>query len=367
MTSSLDGLALEGIFKKVKLDCESMKDPAFQLALLLHNPQNANEVFLLSLRDCLGALPASHPVRRWYNRKASREGSPVFRSVIDSLQNELKDVWGSDKALTSKQRAAIMKMLDVLDEYPPYLDFTLLQAVGYQKLGNWARAESHLRQWLALSPIDRLEKTPARRDAFSLYLRDNVETYLEALVEHGKDRFIIQIFLRAIAESVSDTRVTDKVDQFLDVDPEEVLTKLALQYHRAQVPGFSDWYLNRHLERKRRERFLDNFFATPDAAKHFWIFLGRLPDLPRHREALAKLLIDARKRHEAIFYVMATEEELRPFLQRLEPASVKNLLKERRQFFMSAYGANQQDMLALSQLVEMGQVDAALLESVSER
>ena len=343
-----------------------MKDPAFQLALILHNPQNSNEVFLLSLRDCLGVLPASNPVRQWYNRKSIMERNPTLMPIMETLQGELREVWTSKDEITTKQRAAIMKMLDVLDKYPPYLDFTVLQAAGYQKLGNWARAEYHLRQWLSLSPLERLEKTPARRDALGLYLRENIESLLQSLTENGKERFVIQIFLRAVAESISDTRVTDKVDKFLDVDEEEVLTKLGLHYHRSQVPGFADWYLNRHLERKRRERFLDAFFASEDAAKHYWIFLGRMPDLPKHREALAKLLA-AKKRHEPIFYVMAQEEGLRPFLQRLEPDSVKNLLKERRQFFMSSFGANHNDMLSLSQLVEMGQVDESLVHSMATR
>lgn len=343
-----------------------MEDPAFQLALLLHNPQNSNELFLLSLRDCLGKLPVGHPVRRWYNRRAIVRPDVASQSIMEALQGDLRDAWGSEK-LKSKQREAIMKLLDQLDDYPPYLDVTLLQAVGYQRLGNWARAEHHLRSWLLLSPLERLEKTPARRDALASYMRENLEVFLAALEKNGKDRFIIQVFLRALTETLTDGRVTDKLESHVELDEDEVLSKLALNYHRTQVPGFSDWYLNRQLERKRRERFLDNFFASQDAVKHFWIFLGRMPDLPQHREALAKLLLDARKRHETIFYVMSTMEELRPFLQRLEPASLKNLRNERRQFFLSSFGANRNDMLSLYHLVEMGQVDQNLVLSVAER
>lgn len=348
------------------MDCASLKDPAFQLALLLHNPQNSNEIFLLSLRDCLATLPAHHPLRGYYQRKAAVKPDPVFAPIIESLQNELRGVWTSEKELSEKQRSSLMRLLDVMDEYPPYLDFVILQAVGYQRLGNWARSESQLKRWLSLSPLERLEKTSSRRDAFGQYFRENMESYLEALVENGKERFVIQIFLLAMKDTLSDSLVVEKVEKFLDVDGEEVLTKLALHYHRAQVPGFSDWYLNRHLEGKRRERFLDQFFENQEGAKsQYWIFLGRMPELPRHREALAKLLLGARKDHQAIFYVMAQDDSIRPVLQRLEPTSVKNLLKERRQFFMSAYASNRSDMLALTELVRLGQIDETLVREIA--
>ena len=360
----MDGQALEGVFKKVKLDCASMKDPAFQLALILHNQQNANEVFLLSLRDCLGALPEGHPVRRWYNRKSVIDQNFALGPILQALQGDLKDVWTSDENPTAKQREAIMRMVDVLEEWPAYLDLTLLQAVGYQKLGNWARAELLLRQWLALSPVQRLEKTPARRDALGLYMRDNAGTFFEALIKGGKERFIIQMFFRGVIEFISDPRVTDQVEKYVDADAEEVLTKLNLHYHRSQAPTFADWYLNRYLEGKRRERFLDNFFADPASKERYWIFISRLPDLPQHRDELAKLLLGAKKVHDPIFYVMATEEPLRAALTKSSPDSVKNLIKERRQFFMSSYASNRDDMLSLSQLVEMGQVDEELVKSV---
>lgn len=360
-------MALEGVFKKVKLDCRSMKDPSFQLALVLHNPQNANEVFLLSLRDCLSTLPAGHPVRRWYNRKSTIERNPVFQPILEMLQNELDQIWVSEEPITQKQREQLMRLLAVLDDYPPYLDLTILQAAGYQKLGNWARAEIHLKQWLGLSPLDRLEKTPARRDSLAQYMRENIDTFLESLVANGNDRFIIQIFLRAMSESISDGRVTDKIKKYVEADSEDVLKKLSLHYHRSQVPGFADWYLNRHLEGKRREKFLDDFFADPESRQKFWIFLSRTPDLPRHKEELAKLLLKAKKEHDPVFFIMAKDEALHAALTLLDPKSVKNLLKQRRQFFMSAFGANPSDMLSLSQLVEMGQVNGELVKDVVDR
>jgi hypothetical protein len=79
------------------------------------------------------------------------------------------------------------------------------------------------------------------------------------------------------------------------------------------------------------------------------------------------LLIQAKKRHDPLFYVMATDESLRSALGRLDPSSVKNILNERRQFFMSSYGATPTDMLSLSQLVEMGQVNEELVRNVAER
>lgn len=357
-------MALEGVFKKIKLDCKDMSDPSFELALILHNPQNVNEVFLLSLRDCLAGLPASHPVRRWYNRKAQNPDNPTLVPVREALQGPLKDAWESDRPLTPTQRQALMTMLDVLEEFPPYLDLTVLQAVGYQRLGNWARAETLMRRWLALSPLERLEKCPARRDALALFLRENLETYLEALTKGGKDRFILQAFFRGIMELVSDPKVTDKVEEVTELDQEDLVAKLQLRYHQLQAPEFSDWYLNRHLEGKRRDRFLDDFFARKESHQRTWIFFSRLPALPAQRELLARRLIEAKKVHDPIFYVLATDEGLRAPLMRVDPGAIRNFIKEKRQFFVTEWASSHHDMLALAELVQLGQIDQELVEAL---
>ena len=79
-------------------------------------------------------------------------------------------------------KLAIIRMLDLLEGRPPYLDFVLLQAAGYLRLGNWARAEALLLHWLALPPLERLRTTPWRRDALGRYVREHFQVFRDVLV-----------------------------------------------------------------------------------------------------------------------------------------------------------------------------------------
>lgn len=342
-----------------------MKDPAFRLALLLHNPLHANEVMLLSLRDCLGSLPHTDPFKRWYARKSNVKTSQELMGVLESLQGSLQNAWTAEK-LNEKQKLAVVRMLDVLEDQPPYLDLTILQIVGYQKLGNWARAEELIRRWLTLSPLDRMEQTPARRDALARHMREHIEMFLEGLVQGREDRVIIEMFFAGLREYITDTTVTDAVKKFQNLDEEEMLQKLTLRYHRTQAPAFVNWFLNRHLTEARYTRFVDRLLKSPKAAERIWVFLGRLPENSVQREALAKLLLENKKTDGKLFNVLADDPSLAPVLARLEPAAMKNLIKERRQYFMSSYARNG-DILALAKLVEMGQINEELISELLSR
>ncbi len=365
LANSLDGQALESVFDKVKLNCSQMKDPAFRLALLLHNPLNANEVMLLSLRDCLGGLPDTDPFKRWYARKSNVKTSPALLAVLESLQTDLQTAWRAS-TLTEKQRFAIVRLLDVLEDQPPYLDLTILQIAGYQKLGNWSRAEELVRRWLSLTPLDRLEQTPARRDALARYMRENIDVFLEALAQGREDRVILEMFFAGLREYITDVKVTDAVKSIQNLDVEELLQKLSLRYHRTQAPAFVDWFLNRHLTEARHGRFVDRLLASPSAAERVWVFLGRLPETPLQREALGRLLLKDKREKGKLFYVLADDPTLSPILGRLEPGAMKNFIKERRQYFLSAY-SEKGDILALAKLVEMGQISEDLIDELLAR
>ncbi len=367
MTHALDGHALEGVFEKVKLDCRRMSDPALQLALVRHNPRNANEVFLISLRDCVGGLPAGHPLRAWLSRRPSVAAQPAFRPVLEALQGPLRDAWDPDAIPTKAQRAALNGLLTELEPSAPYADLTLLRALAYHRLGNWARGEAVLREWLELPPTARAAAAPVRHDALGNWVRDHFAVYAGFLKGAKEERAVVDFFLHALSDQLSDTKSVEEAEDLQDLSQGAVLEKLSLRYYRGQLPGFSAWMLNRHLEGSARRRFLGAFFSSGQAARMPWVFVGRLPDTEAHTDELAKILLAARTTDPRLFYVLGGDTPLLTAMQRLEPSAVRHFLDERRQFFLNALRARADDPVALAQLVELGQVDEGLVRAAASR
>ncbi|MFP5491170.1 MAG: hypothetical protein ACLGG0_06695 [Bacteriovoracia bacterium] len=364
--SHIDGFALEGVFRKVRLDCKQFDDPAMQLALLLHNSQTANEVFLLSLRDCVVTLPKGHPLKDWVSQQKNLQNiSESAKGIQQKLEGKIKNIWSSEHALKPNERQILIQLLDELDELPPYLDYTLLRAVGYLKLGNWVRTEKILAEWLERDPIERIRITPLRNDLLGKFTLGIVEDLFQSLARGLKGRVIVDVFFQGILEFSNQEELIEEATKAQEMDLAEILSKLNLRYHQNLVPGFAGWLQNRELRGARYMRFMEEFFNEKDFADRVWIFLGRLPVDAQYREKLAQTLPALKEKNPVLFHALAEQEDLRGVLVRVAPASAKNLLKERRHLYLKRFNENEKDTWALSQLVELGQIDEALVEKLA--
>ncbi|MFP5458459.1 MAG: hypothetical protein ACLGG7_06985 [Bacteriovoracia bacterium] len=356
------------MFRKLRLDCKQFSDPALQVAVLLHNPQSANEVFLLSLRDCVVTLPETHPLREWLSqRKNLQTTTSVASDLVERLEGPLKKIWSSSHALTPLERQALIQFLDKLDEQPPYLDYTLLRGVGYLKLGNWVRTEKILADWLEREPLERIVLTPWRNDPLGKLTQGIVEDLFQSLARGLEGRLIVDAFFQGIIEFTNDEELTSAALSAQELELPEILQKLSLRYHRNLLPGFAAWLFNKETGVLRHQRFMDAHFSRSDFSSTLWAFLGGIPQSSVHRETLVRQLPALRSQNPALFYSLLDWEELRLTLTRLAPDAAKNTLKERRLFFLRRIRENPRDTWALFELIRLGQIDDELITLLSRQ
>ncbi len=332
---------------------------------MLHNPQTANEVFLLSLRDCVVTMPSTHPLKRWLQSKSVPKASASTKAIQAVLEGELKGVWASDHAMTVPQRQALIRLLNDLEDLPPYLDYLTLRAVGYLKLGNWARTEKLITDWLNVNLLERISQTPKRSDSLGKFTTGLAPDLFESLAIGLEGHLVVDLFFQGVREFYSEQEILKAAEKHQELDESEILAKLGLMYHQSVVPGFSAWMLNRDLEGRRRGRYLDSFFGRTDAGSRSWIFLGRIPDQGKNREALARELALIKTKNPLLFHALVPEEGLLGVLKRVAPQQVNNLIKERRTLYQTKIREDAHNAWVLKGLVEMGQIDEPLVQALS--
>lgn len=299
-------------------------------------------------------------MRRWYERKAPYSKTSALEPVREALQGELKDVWTVGKRPNKTQRAILARILDVLEKFPPYLDLAVLQAASYERLGNTARAQKILLNWLNLPLLERVSLTPARRDVLGAHLREHWDTFIGVLSENSQNNNVMEFLHQGILEFLTDTKTREKSEKARDMDDADVVAKLRLYYHQGRSPAFADWMLNRWTEGRGRQAFLKRFFATPGSKANAWIFLQRLPGQANYNEELALWVGEREKNRDALFYLLASEPELQGVITRVKPDVFKHLLKDKRHFFNQLIQQEPRNALALEQLVELGDIEVAL-------
>lgn len=333
-----------------------------QWGVVLHDPHKSNESFLLSLRDCIPGLAATHPVKQWFSSQGAKRKNESTAGIHQVLESELKGAWELDHALTKPQRRALIHLLDDLEKRPPYLDILTLRAVGYLKLGNKARAEKLLLDWLNLDLHERIALTPKRRDTLARVTTALSEDLFETLAKGLAGNVVVDAFFQGVREFHTQSEIVDEAQDHQELEDEDLLNKLELEYHQGRLPGFSAWMLNRELGVARRRRYLDRFFRQSEAASRVWVFLGRLPDDAQGREVLARELILLKERQPLLFFELARLDEVMGSLTRLAPQLTKNLLKDHRHILQQKFRDDPHNAWVLSSLILMGQYDPEMLQ-----
>jgi len=358
---------VEADFKRQRLDCAQLADPVVQWGVVLHDPQKANEAFLLSLRDCIPALAATHPLKQWFAGQGKKRGPEPTAKIHQTLEGELKGVWESDHALTQPQRRSLIHLLDELEKWPAYLDFITLRAVGYVKLGNKARAEKLLMDWLNLDIHERVASTPKRGDTLGRMTTALAADLFGSLATGLAGNVVVDAFFQGVREFYSQPEIVEEAQDHQELEEEELLSKLELQYHQGRLPVFSAWMLNREFQGSRRRRYLDHLFRESAVAKLTWVFLGRLPDDAQGKEVLARELILIKDKQPLLFFELARQEEMLGSLTRLAPALTRNLLKDHRHMLQKAFREDPRNAWVLSGLILLGEYDPEMLQVLSQR
>lgn len=352
------------MFKKTRLNCQNFDDPYLQAALILHNPQAVNEVFLLSLRDCVLALKDDHLLKKWFFASATKKAlkeikDPILLKIEQATPIILKE------SITKSDRAVISQLLSHLDEQPPYLDYVLLRILCYAKIGNWSRSEKIIIDFIELDPIERIKQTPWRGGGALLATKNLSLQVMEELAEHLDQKVILDSFFQMIQDFYSDPQLVEKANSLQEYSRSDLVEKLQLRYNFHQSPGFASWMLAQYLGKEKREAFVTQLLTAPEL-KYPWVFLGDLPDSPAIREQLAKKMALLKENHTHVFYHLVSSQEMLGVVSRVNGSLLKNIKNTKRQFYLSQWQIRPQDYWAIANLMDMGLVGEAFLKTLSE-
>lgn len=312
------------------------------------------------------ALPENHSLREWFKNKNLKNQPPKSLKIKNILETELQNVWNENE-LKPTARRSIITLLGELDELPPYLDYTILRAAGYLKLGNWARSEKIILDWIDLHPIERIKKTPWRYDTLGDYTKTLLPELIGFFRDDFKNQFVVDVFLLAIEEFYTSTELLNIADDYNNLSLSEFNKKFRLKYNSSLTPSFSMWFKNNNYAKRRYSRFVEEFFARSDFKKNLWIFLEKVPVDSKEKEQLAKQIPYIKSEQKDLFYKLYANPEMKGVMSRTSPELLKNVLKEKRNYYLQEFEKNNSNHWALAQLIEMGQINERLIKQISQK
>ena len=330
----------------------------------MHNPQAVNEVFLISLRDCVLGLKEDHLLKKWFlasaQKKALKESKdPILLKIEQATPVLLK------QSITKTERAVLSQLLSHLDEQPPYLDYILLRILCYAKIGNWSRSEKIIIDFIELDPIERIKQTPWRGGGSLLAMKNLSLQVMDELANYLTQTVILDSLFQLIQDFYTDPQLLEKASSLQDYSRSDLVDKLQLRYNFHQSPGFATWMSALYLTNEKREIFVAQLLDAPEP-KYPWVLLGSLPESPAIREQLAKKMSLLKENHPHVFYHLVSSQEMLGVVSRVNGSLLKNIKNTKRQFYVSQWQEQSQDYWAIANLLDMGLVDESFLRSLAE-
>lgn len=336
-----------------------------QAALILHNNQSVNEVFLVSLRDCVLELPNDHYLKKWFLNSGLKKSKNEQKNLIQlKIDEGILSIMMKDE-INKNDRADLSHFLSLLDNEPPYLDYILYRILSYAKIGNWSRSEKIILDFIEMDPIERIKQTPSRGESSLLSTKVLSLQVMNKIAESLKQKIILDSFFQLIQDFYSDPELIKEAKSLQDLSSKELADKIQLKYNFVQMPHFSAWLSSQYLSNIKRERFLTESLGEKEFRSP-WILLGPLPESSTIRELIAKQMGKIKESSPYIFYHLIASQELIGVVTRVAPSLLKNIKNTKRQFYLQEWESHPQDYWAMANLIDIGQVDEAFLKKLTE-
>jgi hypothetical protein len=315
-----------------------------------------NEKFLIRLRDCVVKLPEGHPLKRWLTRIANLPAqgptpeeaatSRFLTEIITSQFNLITD-------LQVKNRI-IAVLGDVPDGTLPEL---LLRSYLYLMIGNVSRSDAVLREIVTTAPRVNWERVAFRGSLYHRIARDQARQLFTKLARHPADRTVFQLFALYLRTYYNDPGLLALAEE---VDAGDVEAKLDLRFTLTLAPALVRFRRLSTLPEPLRVRHLRSV-GIPLAEQSYWVW--PFVDL----EALASpALLPELQRLERedelwLIYLLADER-----LADLYSKTGRSFLPGRRRFLKEGLETEASFMLSLYKLIELGDIDGALVRKTTE-
>ncbi len=325
--------------------------------MLLHPPEVINEKFLIRLRDCVVKLPEGHALKRWLRWIGSLQaqgrtleeqtGSRFLTEIINSQFNLITD-------LQVKNR-----IIDALSEIPDEtLPELLLRSYLYLMIGNVSRSDAILRDFITTAPRVNWERSAFRASRYHRIARDQAQQILTKLARHPADRTIFQLLLLYLRSYYNDPALLRMVD---GIETSELEAKLDLRFTLALAPELIHFRRLLRLPDMFRVRELRGpKLPLPEQSSWVWPFMDVAPLVS---EALLPELQRLESRDQLWLIYLLDDERLADLYSR---KAGKSFLPGRRKFLKEGLEAEASFMLCLYKLIELGDIDEALVRKTAE-
>ncbi len=340
-----------------EVTCADFNTDIYQLGVLLHPPEVINEKFLIRLRDCVVKLPQAHALKRWMSwigslqsqgtTQEERIGSPFLTEIINSQFNLITDIQVKNRIIEA--------LSEVPDDTLPEL---LLRSYLYLMIGNVSRSDGILRDFIKTAPRLNWERSAFRASRYHRIARDQAQQILSKLARHPADRSIFQLLVLYLRSYYNDPGLLRLLD---GIDTNEVEAKLDLRFTLAVAPELVHFRRLSLLPEMFRVRELRGpRIPLPEQSYWVWPFIDVAP-------LISEALLPELKRLEAqdqlwLIYLL-DDERLADLYSR---TSGKSFLPGRRKFLKEGLETEASFMLCLYKLIELGDIDEALVRKTAE-
>ena len=299
-------------------------------------------------------LESEHPVKIWIlsQKKQSKPTSKnqekidLLNSVVNSQFNLITDL---------KMKEAV---IDLIAENSSSTNLEkLINSYLYLLIGNTTHSDNILKELIQRPPKDFYRGFGSGQSIFHQIAKDNIEKILNKFSRHPSDRLIFHLFASYLRSFSNQTDLLDYIDV---IDLNEMKEKLDLAYTAKVAPEFIGYLrLEDMKEKGRMELLRSGKYSFEMQSLWVWSFLDVDPLISDHMIETLRSLDE--KDPLWTVYILSNEKISDMYFKK------GGLPVSRRRQFLRQHLENQNDfMLTLYKLIEIGDIDQELVRQVSQ-
>jgi hypothetical protein len=348
----LDGFRVISEINVDNFTCQQLDNHIVQLAIVLYPVDLVNEKFLIKVRDCMVKLNEKHPVKLWLKAQSTNDKpNPAQQKQIDFLNEMLNSQFN----LITDQKVK-NQVIALIGEIPGETKLEeILKAYLYLMIGNITRSDNILKSLMQQSPRFFYQGFTVKPNIYEKQTLTHIEKVLRKFSRHPADRLTFYLFNQYIKSFLNKIDLLTLID---DIEATELKDKVSLAYTEKIAP---ELVAHIRLSKMSDERRMKNLRTTEYSLdmQSYWVWAFLSVD-PLMSETTVERLKEVDQLDPLWSIYLLENEKLADlyFNKGGEPVM-------RRRKFLRQNLKNEEDfMLTLYKLIELGDIDGELINEV---
>ncbi len=349
---SLNGFKVSSHIEIEDVDCQTLGQSHYQLAVILFPPEKINEKFLIKMRDCVVKLDGDHPLKRWIQWVARPRNINIKDQKTYSFTKEL--IESHFNLITDqKMKDQIIKLIKDIPENT--LPEKILKSYCYLLIGNITRSNRILSEIITTPPRVNWEKLETKeKSIFHQIGIESSEQILKKLAIHPADRKMVHLLLLYLKSFYNDSQLLSIINDF---DVNETYAKVDLKYVKSLAPELVQFLRLSKIPKNKRDSYLrENPVDFKEQAYWVWAFIdfNLFPS-----DDTYQALLETEKKDELWFIYLMEDEKFSDFFSK---KTGKSFLPARRSFLNQRLTSPETFWMSLYKMVQLGDINQALVE-----